>query len=133
MKPKTGATIRVRAHRTLDSRKTANQASQANRVLVLPGKVSRPKTRNISLTSELDTQIEQRVRSGLYGNASDVVRAGLRALLREEMAERYQQFKGIMATLPRDPVTPGIEQDIERQVKAGRAADTKRAAQLARP
>ena len=92
-----------------------------------------PKTRNISLTAELDTQIELRVRSGLYGNASDVVRAGLRALLREEMAERYQQFKGIMATLPRDPITPGIEQDIESQVKAGRAADARRAAQLARP
>ncbi len=96
----------------------------------MPTKV---KTRNISLPSALDIQIEQRVRSGLYGNASDVVRAGLRALLREEMSERYQHFKGIMAALPRDPITPEIEQDIERRVKTGRTADTKRAAPNGRP
>lgn len=96
-------------------------------------KMTKVKTRNISLPSALDIQIEQRVRSGLYGNASDVVRAGLRALLREEMSERYQHFKGIMATLPRDPIAPEIEQEIERRVKTGRAADAKRAAPIGRP
>lgn len=90
------------------------------------------KTRNISLPSELDIQIEQRVRSGRYGNASDVVRAGLRALLREEMAGSYRQFQDIMAALPRDPITPEIEQDIERQVKAGRAADKEAVARKVR-
>ena len=42
------------------------------------------KTMNISLPSELKRFIEGRVRSGLYGNASDVVRAGLRLLEEEE-------------------------------------------------
>ncbi len=81
------------------------------------------KTRNISLTAEMDREIEKRVLSGRYGNASDVVRAGLRALLREEMADAYHQFRDIMAALPREPITPEIEQDIERLVKAGRTAD----------
>jgi hypothetical protein len=44
------------------------------------------KTMNISLTPELRTSIDRRLRSGLYGNASDVIRAGLRTLSREEMA-----------------------------------------------
>ena len=80
------------------------------------------KTRHVSLPVGLDGEIEKRVRSGRYGNASDVVRAGLRALLREEMADAYQQFRDIMATLPRDPITPEIEHDVERLVKAGRRA-----------
>lgn len=84
------------------------------------------KTRNVSLPVELDVEIEKRVRSGRYGNASDVVRAGLRALLREEMADAYHQFRDIMATLPRDPITPEIEQDVERLVKAGRRAEANR-------
>lgn len=41
-------------------------------------------TRNISLTEELDQYVSARVAGGRYGNASDVVRAGLRSLEREE-------------------------------------------------
>jgi antitoxin ParD1/3/4 len=41
-------------------------------------------TRNINLTDELDRLIEDRVSSGLYQNASEVVRAGLRLLDRKE-------------------------------------------------
>jgi antitoxin ParD1/3/4 len=37
-------------------------------------------TRNISLTEELDAAIKARVSSGRYENASEVVRAALRAL-----------------------------------------------------
>ena len=90
------------------------------------------KTRNISLPTELDTQIESRVRSGRYGNASDVVRAGLRALLREEMGESYRHFREIMDALPSEPLTAEIEQDIERRVKAGRASAAKAATRAAR-
>ena len=37
-------------------------------------------TRNISLTPEMDEFVEDRVKSGKYANASEVFRAGLRAL-----------------------------------------------------
>ena len=85
------------------------------------------KTMNISLTPELKASIELRVRSGRYGNASDVIRAGLRALVREEMAASYREFQEIMAQLPQDPVTPEIEQRISRRVNQLRQAEKQKA------
>ncbi len=41
-------------------------------------------TRNVSLTEKLDDFVTVTVKSGRYENASEVVRAGLRALEREE-------------------------------------------------
>ena len=41
-------------------------------------------TRNINLTIELDRFVATKVKSGRYENASEVVRAGLRNLEREE-------------------------------------------------
>jgi antitoxin ParD1/3/4 len=41
-------------------------------------------TRNVNLTNELDRFVLERVESGRYENASEVVRAGLRTLEREE-------------------------------------------------
>jgi putative addiction module CopG family antidote len=41
-------------------------------------------TRNVNLTTELDGFITSRVQSGRYENASEVVRAALRILEREE-------------------------------------------------
>ena len=75
---------------------------------------------NISLTPELRTSIDRRLRSGLYGNASDVIRAGLRALSREEMAVAWQDWRKIAARLPREPITPRIESRIERLIRAQR-------------
>jgi antitoxin ParD1/3/4 len=42
-------------------------------------------TRNVSLTEDLERFVSTKVKSGRYENASEVVRAGLRALEREEM------------------------------------------------
>jgi antitoxin ParD1/3/4 len=42
-------------------------------------------TRNVNLTDELDRFIAAKVSSGRYENASEVVRASLRALEREEL------------------------------------------------
>jgi len=42
------------------------------------------KTKNVSLTPELDRFVEERVASGLYRSASEVVRAALRLLEKEE-------------------------------------------------
>lgn len=86
------------------------------------------KTMNISLTPELKAGIDSRVKSGQYGNASDVVRAGLRALAREELGASLRQFEAIMAQLPDGPpITPEIEQEVERRVQASRAAEKRKA------
>ena len=45
------------------------------------------KTRNVSLTPELDAFIDTRVACGRYGNASEVVRAALRLLIQQEQKE----------------------------------------------
>ena len=75
------------------------------------------KTMNISLPEELKSFIDARVRSGFYGNASDVIRAGLRALTREETSASYRDFQDIMKSLPADPLTPEIEQGIVQAVR----------------
>jgi antitoxin ParD1/3/4 len=41
-------------------------------------------TRNVSLTSELDRFVLKKVKSGRFDNASEVVRAALRTLERED-------------------------------------------------
>ena len=46
------------------------------------------KTRNVSLTPELEAFIDETVASGRYGSASEVVRAALRLLEREEQDRR---------------------------------------------
>jgi antitoxin ParD1/3/4 len=85
------------------------------------------KTMNISLPGELKAFIDARVRSGFYGNASDVIRAGLRALTREEMSASYREFQEIMATLPKDPLTPETEQEIVEAVRKSRAREKSKA------
>ena len=51
-------------------------------------------TRNVNLTVELDRFVSKKVKAGRYENASEVVRAGLRTLEREE-----QQFEAKLAAL----------------------------------
>jgi antitoxin ParD1/3/4 len=41
-------------------------------------------TRNVNLTPELDRLVTKRIKSGRYENASEVVRAALRSLERDE-------------------------------------------------
>ncbi len=47
-------------------------------------------TRNINLTPEMDRYVAERIESGQYANASEVLRAGLRAL---QGSEREEQAK----------------------------------------
>lgn len=47
-------------------------------------------TRNINLTPQMDKFVESKIRNGEYADASEVLRAGLRAL---EAAEREDQVK----------------------------------------
>jgi len=51
-------------------------------------------TRNVNLTDELDRFVAKKVKTGRYENASEVVRAGLRTLEREE-----QQYEAKLAAL----------------------------------
>lgn len=83
------------------------------------------RTRNISLSPELDRQIDRRVNSGRYGNVSDVIRAGLRALEREERAEVYRRWLDISDRLPKEPGTPESEQEVVRLVRASRIRTAK--------
>jgi antitoxin ParD1/3/4 len=58
------------------------------------GKAAAMPTRNVNLTNDLDHFIAAKVKSGRYENASEVVRAGLRTLEREE-----QQYEAKLAAL----------------------------------
>ncbi len=51
-------------------------------------------TRNVSLTDELDRFVAKKVKAGRYENASEVVRAGLRTLERDE-----RQYEAKLAAL----------------------------------
>lgn len=51
-------------------------------------------TRNVNLTDELDRFVLARIESGRYENASEVIRAALRTLEREE-----QQYEAKLAVL----------------------------------
>ncbi|MGA2674471.1 MAG: type II toxin-antitoxin system ParD family antitoxin [Terracidiphilus sp.] len=45
-------------------------------------------TRNINLTVQLDEFVDNRIKQGLYANASEVLRAGLRALEKVEEEDK---------------------------------------------
>lgn len=47
-------------------------------------------TRNINLTPQMDSYVHAKISTGEYANASEVLRAGLRAL---ELAEREDQAR----------------------------------------
>jgi antitoxin ParD1/3/4 len=51
-------------------------------------------TRNVNLTDELDSFVSEKIESGRYENASEVVRAALRTLEREE-----RQFEAKLVAL----------------------------------
>jgi antitoxin ParD1/3/4 len=63
-------------------------------------------TRNVNLTDELDRFVAKKVKTGRYENASEVVRAGLRTLEREE-----QRYEAKLAAL-RSAIDEGDKSDI---------------------
>ncbi|MBI4664158.1 MAG: type II toxin-antitoxin system ParD family antitoxin [Verrucomicrobia bacterium] len=78
---------------------------------------------NVSLTPEMRASIDARVQSGQYGDVSDVIRAGLRALAREEMVAGYREFQKIMSKLPQEPITSEIEQEVAEAVRQLRSTE----------
>lgn len=55
-------------------------------------------TRNVNLTSELDEFIAKKVERGLYANASEVMRAALRLLERDER-EQEEKLRALRAAI----------------------------------
>jgi antitoxin ParD1/3/4 len=63
-------------------------------------------TRNVNLTHELDRFVLQKVKSGRYENASEVVRAALRTLEREE--QQYQAKLSLLRAAINEGQASGI-------------------------
>ena len=68
-------------------------------------------TRNVNLTTALDQFVEDQIRSGAFQNASEVVRAGLRALKAEE-AHRAARIAALNAAI-REGVDSGPPVEID--------------------
>ena len=49
-------------------------------------------TRNINLTPEMDQFVDAKIQSGQYANASEVLRAGLRALEEDEKKNQARLY-----------------------------------------
>ena len=60
---------------------------------------------NVSLTDELETLIEEKVRSGLYGNASEVVRDALRRAFWQPPSLDLEEDSPELGALVREGVT----------------------------
>ena len=64
-------------------------------------------TRNVNLTDELDRFVLAKVKSGRYENASEVVRAALRTLEREEQ-EYEAKLASLRAAIDKGDASGGI-------------------------
>ena len=73
-------------------------------------------TRNINLTVELDRFVASRIKSGRYDNASEVVRAGLRNLEREE--EQYEiKLAALRAAIDKGDASGIARGDVFKRVR----------------
>jgi antitoxin ParD1/3/4 len=73
-------------------------------------------TRNINLTPQMDKFVDTKIRSGKYANASEVLRAGLRAL---ELSEREDQAKldALRSALEAGEASGFAEGDVVNEVR----------------
>jgi len=73
-------------------------------------------TRNVNLTDELDRFVASKVKSGRYENASEVVRAGLRTLEREE--RHYEaKLRALRAAIDDGDASGVAENNVFRRVR----------------
>jgi antitoxin ParD1/3/4 len=67
---------------------------------------------NISLTSELDSWVHQKVKAGLYGSASEVIRESLRLLMvRDEQKELILKEMKSKISLGVKQIETGLSQE----------------------
>ena len=75
-------------------------------------------TRNVNLTPELDSFIADRIESGSYANASEVMRAALRLLERDEQ-EQEEKLRALRAAIKRGMASgvaePGVFSRIRKK------------------
>src|SRR5258708_20126051 len=73
-------------------------------------------TRNVNLTDELDRFVAKKVKTGRYENASEVVRAGLRTLEREE--QRYEaKLAALRSAIDEGDKSGVVEGDVFARVR----------------
>ena len=73
-------------------------------------------TRNVNLTDELDRFVLDKIKSGRYENASEVVRAALRTLEREE--QQYEAKLGALRAAVDEGYASGVaEGDVVVRVR----------------
>ena len=80
---------------------------------------------NVSLTPQLETFVEEAVRSGRYGSASEAVREGLRLL--EEREAKFLRLKALINEGLASPIAGPFDRTlVERIKREGRARLAKR-------
>jgi antitoxin ParD1/3/4 len=73
-------------------------------------------TRNVSLTKELDQFIAAKVEAGLYANASEVMRAALRLLEREER-EYEEKLAALKAAIAEGDASGDAEEGVFDRIR----------------
>jgi antitoxin ParD1/3/4 len=83
-------------------------------------------TRNVNLTEELDRFVAKKVKTGRYENASEVVRAALRTLEREE--QEYEAKLAVLRAAIDEGDASGIAEDgvFERVLETLKLPKTRR-------
>jgi len=74
-------------------------------------------TRNINLTPEMDRYVADRIESGQYANASEVLRAGLRELERSEREDELK-LEALRAAVLAGEESGVAEGDVMSEVRA---------------
>jgi len=86
-------------------------------------------TRNINLTPQMDQFVDAKVRSGEYGNASEVLRAALRVLEQAEREDdaRLEALRSALAAGEKSGIAGGnVFAEVREHIR-GRAVAKKRA------
>ncbi len=74
-------------------------------------------TRNVSLTRELDAFVAAKVETGLYANASEVMRTALRLLEREER-EYEEKLAALRVAIAEGDASPDAEEGVFERLYA---------------
>ncbi len=77
-------------------------------------------TRNINLTPEMDQLVDAKIKSGQYANASEVLRAGLRALEadeKEDQAKLDALRRAVQAGLDSGIAEPGVYERVRERIR----------------
>jgi antitoxin ParD1/3/4 len=84
-------------------------------------------TMNISLTPQLEQLVQERVKSGRYTSASEVIREALRLMEERDRllrAKLDQLREDVREGVESGPATPWDPEDIKKQGRARRAAQS---------